>query len=117
MTPLINFSPSFFRTAALLRKLQNLLHRSNLLTLSYVFVRLHLDYGNTIYDEAHNTTLHCKLESVHFDACLAIKSGVKENSKQKFHIELVLPTLTLVLISKSTSHSKLISTLKLILIK
>ena len=42
------------RTIGLLRKLHNILPRSALLTIYKRFIRLHLDYGDVIYDEAYN---------------------------------------------------------------
>ena len=46
------------KTIGLIRKLQNLLPRTALITLYKAFVRPHLDYGNIIYDQAHNTSFH-----------------------------------------------------------
>ena len=39
------------KTVALLRKFQNILPRSALLTIHKCFVRAHLDYGDIIYDK------------------------------------------------------------------
>ena len=44
------------KTVALLRKFQNILPRSALLTIYKCFVRTHLDCGNIIYDEACNNS-------------------------------------------------------------
>ena len=52
------------KTIGLIRKLQNLLPRTALITLYKAFVRPHLDYGDIIYDQAHNTSFHQKLESL-----------------------------------------------------
>ena len=38
------------KTIGLIRKLQNLLPKSALITLHKAFVRPHLDYGNILYD-------------------------------------------------------------------
>ena len=40
------------KTMGLLRKLQNILPRTALMTIYKAFVRPHLDYGYVIYDEA-----------------------------------------------------------------
>ena len=48
-------------TIALLRKLQNILPTSALLTIYKCFVRTHLDYDDIIYDEAFNNSFHQKL--------------------------------------------------------
>ena len=42
------------KTIGLLRKLQNNLPRSALLTIYKSFIRPHLDYGDIIYDQAYN---------------------------------------------------------------
>ena len=46
------------KTMGLLRKLQNILPRTALMTIYKTFVRPHLDYGDVIYDEAYNETFH-----------------------------------------------------------
>ena len=46
------------KTIGLIRKLQNLLPRTALITLYKAFVRPHLDYGDIIYDQAHNASFH-----------------------------------------------------------
>ena len=40
------------KTISIIRKLQNVLPRSALLTVYKSFIRPHLDYGNTIYGKA-----------------------------------------------------------------
>ena len=42
------------KTVDLICKLENLLSRSALITLHKGFVCTHLDYGNILYDQAHN---------------------------------------------------------------
>ena len=49
------------KTLGLLRKLQNLLPRSALITIYKAFVRPHLDYGDILYDQPYNTSFHHKL--------------------------------------------------------
>ena len=63
----------------LLRKLQYFLRRSSLLTIYISFVRLHLDYGDVIYDQTSNATFSSKVESMQFNAALAI-TGVNRDS-------------------------------------
>ena len=43
-------------TVAFLRKFQNILPKSALLTIYKCFVRTHLDYGDRIYDQAFNNS-------------------------------------------------------------
>ena len=83
------------KTINLLRKLQNLLPRSALITLYKSFIRPHLDYGDVIYDEAYNSTFHQKLETIQYNACLAITGAIKGTSKEKLYHELGLETLQL----------------------
>ena len=39
------------RTIGLLRKLEDLISRSTIITINKVFVRPHLDYGDILYDQ------------------------------------------------------------------
>ena len=51
------------KTIGLLRKLQAFLPRQSLVTVYKSFIRLHLDYGDIIYDQAYNDSFHQKMES------------------------------------------------------
>ena len=46
------------------------------------FIRLHLDYGDIIYDVAYNASLHHKLELFQSNACLAITGTIRGTSKK-----------------------------------
>ena len=59
-------------TIGLLRKLQNVLPRTVLVTIYEVFVRPHLDYGDIPNDKAFNLSFHQKPESIQYRACLRI---------------------------------------------
>ena len=50
-----------------------------LLTRDKSFVRLHLDYGNILYDDPNNENFQSKLEKIQYRACLAITSVIKGN--------------------------------------
>ena len=63
-----------------------LLPRSTLLTIHKSFVRPHLDYGDVIYDQPNNSRLSDKIESVQYNAALAITGAIRETSKAKCHI-------------------------------
>ena len=76
------------KTIGLIRKLQNLLPRTALITLYKAFVRPHLDYGDIIYDQAHNASFHQKLESLQYNACLAITGAIRGSSREKIYQEL-----------------------------
>ena len=55
--------------------MQNLLPSSALITISESFVNPHLDYGGTLYDQAY-MSFHQKLESIQYNACLAITGAI-----------------------------------------
>ena len=78
---------------ALLRKLRTILPRSALLTIYKSFIRPHLDYGDIIYDQAYNNSFHQKLESIQYNATLAITGAIRGTSTEKLYQELGLETL------------------------
>ena len=49
------------KTIGLLRKLQNLLPRTTLITIYTAFDRPHLDYGDILYDQALKNSFHDRL--------------------------------------------------------
>ena len=51
-------------------------------------MRPHLDYGDVIYDEAYNKTFCQKLESIQYNACLALWRAIRESSREKLCQEL-----------------------------
>ena len=81
------------KTIGLIRKLQNLLPRIALITLRKVFVCAHLDYGDIIYDQAQNASFHQKLESLQYNACLAIAGAIIGSSREKLYQELGFESL------------------------
>ena len=60
----------------LLRKLRNTLPRPSLLTIYNLFIRLRLDYGDIIYDQAYNASFQRKVESLRYNAALAITGAI-----------------------------------------
>ena len=81
------------KTIGIIRKLQNVLPRPALLTIFRSFIRPHLDYGDIIYDKAYNESFHAKLESLQYNASLAITGAIKGSSTEKIYEELGLETL------------------------
>ena len=79
----------------LLRKLSNLLPGQVLVTIYKAFVRPHLDYGDVFYDKAFNNSFHAKIESIQYNACLAITRAIRGTSREKMYQELVLESLQL----------------------
>ena len=63
------------------------------MTMYKAFVRPHLDYGDLIYDEAYNETFHQKLESIQYNACLALSGAIRGSSREKLYHELGLESL------------------------
>ena len=81
------------KTIGLLRKLHHILPRSPLLTIYKSFIRTHLDYGDIIYDQAYNASFHQKLDSIQYNAALAITGAIRGIYKEKLYDELGLETL------------------------
>ena len=65
------------RTIGLLRQLQSLLPRAALITIYRAFVRLHLDNGDVLYDQAFTASFHEKLESIQYNVCLALTGAIR----------------------------------------
>ena len=81
------------KTIGIIRKLQNVLPRSALLTIYKSFIRPHLDYGDIIYDKAFNESFHAKLESLQYNATLTITGAIRWSSTEKIYKELGLGSL------------------------
>ena len=77
----------------LMRKLNLLLPRSSLLTVYKCFIRPHLDYGDVIYDQPNLSSLTNKIESVQYNAALAITGAIRGTSKEKLYQELGFESL------------------------
>ena len=81
------------KTISLLRKLQDILPREPLLTIYKSFVRPHLHYGDVIYDQHYYNSFHQKLESIQYNAALAITGAIRGSSREKLYQELGLESL------------------------
>ena len=81
------------KTIGLLRKFQNFLPRKSLLTIYKSFIRPHFDYGDIIYDQTYNTSFHQRLESLQYNAALAITGAIRGTSKEKLYNGLGLESL------------------------
>ena len=81
------------KTIGLLRKFQNFLPRKSSLTIYKSFIRPHLDYGGIIYDQSYNTSFHQRLESLQYNAALAITDAIRGTSKENLYNELGLESL------------------------
>ena len=69
------------KTIVLLKKLSKLLPRQALVTIYKAFIRPHLDYGDVPYDQAFNNSFHAKMESIQYNACLAITGAIRGTSR------------------------------------
>ena len=81
------------KSIGLIRKIRNFLPRPNLLQIYKFFVRLHLDYGDIIYDKAFIGYFQKKLESIQYNAALAITGAIRGTSREKIYSELGLESL------------------------
>ena len=57
------------------------------------FIRPHLDYGDTIYDQPFNNSFQNKIEIIQYNACLAIIGAIRGTSKERLCEELGLESL------------------------
>ena len=60
-----------------------MLPRQALVTIYKAFIRPHLDYGDVLYDQAFNNSFHAKMESIQYNACLAITGAIRGTSREK----------------------------------
>ena len=78
---------------SIIKNLNLQLPLSSLITIHKYFVRPHLYYGDIIYDQPNNASLSDKIESVQYNAALAITGAIKGTSKEKLYQELGLESL------------------------
>ena len=76
-----------------IKKLSYILPRTSLITIYKSFVRPHLDYGDVIYDQPTNQAFSEKLESVQYNAALAITGAFRGTSRNKLYSELGFESL------------------------
>ena len=77
----------------IIHRLRKYLPRNSLLTIYVAFVRPHLNYGDIVYDYPGNSSFTKKLESIQYNACLAITGCFRGTSRDKLYSELGLETL------------------------
>ena len=81
------------KTVRLIRKFRSVLPRPALKTIYKAFVRPYLDYGDVIYDEGYNEAFHKILESIQYNAWLALSRAIRGSSREKLYQELDLESL------------------------
>ena len=67
----------------IIRKLAHVLLSESLLTIYKSFLRLHIDYGDIIYDQPNNDSFCDMIERVQYNAALAITGAIKGTSHLK----------------------------------
>ena len=70
------------KTVVLLRRIHNILPRSAFPAIWRCFVRVHLDYSDIIYDKAFDNSFHHKIESLQYNADLAITDAIGGTSRE-----------------------------------
>ena len=76
-----------------IKKLSNVLPRKSLITIYKSFVRPHLDYGDLIYDQPNNESFCQQIESVQYNATLAITGAITGTSRLKLYNKIRLKSL------------------------
>ena len=83
----------FNKSISLLRKLNNRLSRSSLITIYQSFLRPYLHYGDVIFDKAYNNSFQQRLKSRQYKVSLVITSAIKGSSTERLYQELGLDSL------------------------
>ena len=81
------------KNTGLLRKLQNTLPRPSLLTIYKSSIRQYLDYGDTNHDQEYNASFQQKVESIQYNAAVAITGAISGTSTEKLFEKLDLKSL------------------------
>ena len=81
------------KSIGLLRKFQTLLPRAPLITIYKSVIRPHLDYGDMIYDQTFNILFQQKMETIQYNAALAITGAIRGSSREKLSHQLGFETL------------------------
>ena len=82
------------KAICVLRKLRYYIPRNSLITIYKSFIRSHLEYSDIIYDQPNNTLFSNKLESIQYNASLAITGAIRGTSREKLYKELGLEYLS-----------------------
>ena len=60
----------------IIKKFHYVLPKHSLLTIYKAFIRPHLDYGDIIYNQLNNQAFRNKLETIQYNATLAITEAI-----------------------------------------
>ena len=66
---------------------------SSLLAIYKTFIRSHLDYADVVYGQSYKASFREKLESIQYNAALALTGAVRGSSSEKIYQELGLESL------------------------
>ena len=81
------------KTIGLLWKLQTFLPRQSLVTVYKAFIRPHLDYGDIIYNQTYNYSFDQKMESIQYNAAIAITGAIRGTPTETLYQKLGLESL------------------------
>ena len=81
------------RGIGLINRFREFLPRDSLVTIYKAHVRPHIDYGDIVYDRPGNSNFSEKIESIQYNACLAITGCFRGTSREKLYLELGLESL------------------------
>ena len=71
------------KTIGLYENFKKNLPRPPLITIYKSFIRSHLGYGDIINDQVYNVSFHQKIESIQYNAALAITGAIRGTSKRE----------------------------------
>ena len=81
------------RKIDLLRKFQQILPIKSLITIYKSFLRSHLHYRDIFYERAFNESFHHYLESIQYNATIAITGAISGTFSEKLFQELGLQSM------------------------
>ena len=70
-----------------------ILPRTSLITIYKSFARPHLGYGEIIYDQTFNESFHQRIESIQYNAAIAITGSIRGTSSEMLYQELGFESL------------------------
>ena len=79
-----------YQGIGIIKRLSNTLPRKSLLTIYKSFIRPHLDYCDTMYDQPNNISFCTKIERIQYNAALTMTGAIKGTSQTKLYKELSL---------------------------
>ena len=82
------------RGIGIIKRLYCDLPRKSLLNIYTSYIRPNLDYSDIIYDMPNNSLFLNRIESVQYNACLAITGAIRGTSKERLYQELGLEWLS-----------------------